>query len=244
MGPCRWRFRRGTGGGGCRGGGCSTGTAPDAWERGPHWPRHILLVTRSRAAHAHTPPVLWRAQTSPQHERRARACDAPRCRVTPTGGGRTTAHPRGTPPVRNRTPKPGQPLEPSSVLRRPQCPPPPPPSAGLPFPPADTWAPVVPGPKLTKQMPYLPHPPPQIPRPCANPSPPPPCASTAAVPKGQAKQRFNAHPVLRQAHARARHTRQQSAVRDSHAGSGNVGRGRTSPPTKPHGAVMCGTLSL
>ena len=28
--------------------------------------------------------------------------------------------------------------------------------------------------------------------------PPPPCTSTAAVPKNQAKQRFNAHPVLRQ----------------------------------------------
>ena len=30
---------------------------------------------------------------------------------------------------------------------------------------------------------------------------PPPCASMAAVPKVQAKQRFNAHPVLRQSHA-------------------------------------------
>ena len=28
------------------------------------------------------------------------------------------------------------------------------------------------------------------------PCPPPPCASTAAVPKNQAKQRFNAHPML------------------------------------------------
>ena len=30
---------------------------------------------------------------------------------------------------------------------------------------------------------------------------PPPCASTAAVPKVQAKQRFNAHPALRQGRA-------------------------------------------
>jgi len=35
-------------------------------------------------------------------------------------------------------------------------------------------------------------------------TPPPPCASTAAVPKTQAKQRFNAHPVLRQSRACAR----------------------------------------
>ena len=37
-------------------------------------------------------------------------------------------------------------------------------------------------------------------------TPPPPCASTAAVPKNQAKQRFNAHPVLRQDHACMWHT--------------------------------------
>ena len=37
-------------------------------------------------------------------------------------------------------------------------------------------------------------------------TPPPPCASTAAVPKNQAKQRFNAHPVLRQACACVWHT--------------------------------------
>ena len=79
---------------------------------------------------------------------------------------------------------------------------------------------------------------------------PPPCTSTAAVPKVQADQRFNAHPPCvdkplraRDTHTRkARHTHQQSAVHDSHAGSGNVGQGRTSPPTKPHGAVMCGTM--
>ena len=37
-------------------------------------------------------------------------------------------------------------------------------------------------------------------------TPPPPCATTAAVPKNQAKQRFNAHPVLRQDHACMWHT--------------------------------------
>ena len=31
--------------------------------------------------------------------------------------------------------------------------------------------------------------------------PPPPCTSTLAVPKVRSKRRFNAHPVLRQAHA-------------------------------------------
>ena len=36
--------------------------------------------------------------------------------------------------------------------------------------------------------------------------PPPPCASTAAVPKVRSKRRFNAHPVLRQGRACARHT--------------------------------------
>ena len=38
------------------------------------------------------------------------------------------------------------------------------------------------------------------------PRPPPPCASTATVPKNQAKQRFNAHPVLRQDCACVWHT--------------------------------------
>ena len=39
---------------------------------------------------------------------------------------------------------------------------------------------------------------------------PPACASTAAVPKNQAKQRFNAHPVLRQDHACVWHTSWQT----------------------------------
>ena len=47
-----------------------------------------------------------------------------------------------------------------------------------------------------------------------SPPPPPPCASTAAVPKVQAKQRCNAHPMLRQAHACTQHTQQQSTVCD------------------------------
>ena len=37
-------------------------------------------------------------------------------------------------------------------------------------------------------------------------TPPSPCASTATVPKNQAKQRFNAHPVLRQDRAYVWHT--------------------------------------
>ena len=37
-------------------------------------------------------------------------------------------------------------------------------------------------------------------------TPPPPCASTATVPEVTSKWRFNAHPVLRQGRARARHT--------------------------------------
>ena len=41
-------------------------------------------------------------------------------------------------------------------------------------------------------------------------SPPPPCASTAAVPKVQAKQRFKAHPVFREARACA-HTHDSKA---------------------------------
>ena len=61
---------------------------------------------------------------------------------------------------------------------------------------------------------------------------PPPCASTAAVPKVQAKQGFDAHPVLRPARACARHTRQQKTVRDSHAGSSTVGQGRESHPNR------------
>ena len=60
---------------------------------------------------------------------------------------------------------------------------------------------------------------------------PPPCARTAAVPKVQADQRFNAHPRAKTSPCpRARHTRQQSAVRDGHAGSSHIRRGRTSPP--------------
>ena len=77
------------------------------------------------------------------------------------------------------------------------------------------------------------------------PRPPPPCASMAVVPKVKAKQRFNAHPVLRQARACARHTQQHSTVHDSsHAGNSNVSRGRTSHQNKQHRVAMRGTTVL
>ena len=76
-----------------------------------------------------------------------------------------------------------------------------------------------------------------------HPPPPPPRASTAAVPKVQAKHRFNAHPVLRQARACTRHTQQQSTVHDRHAGNSNVRHGRKSHQNKEHGVAMCATAS-
>ena len=72
------------------------------------------------------------------------------------------------------------------------------------------------------------HPPPLPPKPpkASNCTPTPPCKSTAAVPKPPAKQRFNAHPVLRQAGACAPHTQQQSiaiASAENHTKTNNMG---------------------
>ena len=71
--------------------------------------------------------------------------------------------------------------------------------------------------------------------------PPPPCAGTAAVPKVQSKQRFNAHTPVAKTRpcVRATHTRRQSAVRDGHAGGSHVSH---THHNKPHGLVMWGAL--
>ena len=46
-------------------------------------------------------------------------------------------------------------------------------------------------------------------------TPPPLCASTGAVPKNRAKQRFNAHPVLRQDRACVWHTYMTAHIQES-----------------------------